>query len=50
MSKRYMKVAEIQSQGYEKAKKKVALIHEYITWQRKDFLHKESRKLCDDNL
>ena len=48
MSKRYVKGAEIQSQGYEKAKRKVALIHEHIAWQRKDFLHKESRKLCDE--
>ena len=36
-----------QSQGYEKAKRKVALIHEHIAWQRKDFLHKESRKLVN---
>ena len=48
MFKRYMKGAEAQSQGYEKAKRKVALIHEHISWQRKDFLHKESRKLCDE--
>ena len=48
MSKRYVKGAEAQSQGYEKAKRKVALIHEHISWQRKDFLHKESRKLCDE--
>lgn len=47
MSKRYVKGAEAQSQGYEKAKRKVALIHEHISWQRKDFLHKESRKLCN---
>ena len=47
MSKRYVKGAETQSQGYEKAKRKVALIHEHISWQRKDFLHKESRKLCN---
>lgn len=48
MSKRYVKGANKQSQGYEKAKRKVALIHEHIAWQRKDFLHKESRKLCDE--
>ena len=48
MSKRYVKGAETQSQGYEKAKRKVALIHEHISWQRKDFLHKESRKLCNE--
>ena len=48
MSKRYVKGAETQSQGYEKVKRKVALIHEHISWQRKDFLHKESRKLCNE--
>lgn len=48
MSKRYVKGAIQQSQGYEKAKRKVALIHEHIAWQRKDFLHKESRKLCNE--
>ena len=47
MSKRYVKGAETQSQGYEKAKRKVNLIHEHIAWQRKDFLHKESRKLVN---
>lgn len=48
MSKRYVKGLETQSQGYEKAKRKVALIHEHIFWQRKDWLHKESRKLCNE--
>ena len=48
MSKRCVKGATEQSQGYEKAKRKVALIHEHISWQRKDFLHKESRKLCNE--
>lgn len=47
MSKRYKKEAETQSKGYEKAKSKVALIHEHIAWQRKDWLHKESRKLVN---
>ncbi len=47
MSKRYVKGATEQSQGYEKAKRKVALIHEHVAWQRKDFLHKESRKLVN---
>ncbi len=48
MSKRYVKGLEQQSNGYEKAKRKVALIHEHVAWQRKDFLHKESRKLCNE--
>ena len=47
MSKRYKKGAETQSKGYEKAQRKVALIHEHVAWQRKDFLHKESRKLVN---
>lgn len=47
MSKRYVKGAEIQSSNYEKAKRKVTLIHEHISWQRKDWLHKESRKLVN---
>ena len=32
MSKRYVKGVETQSQSYEKAKRKVALIHEHIAW------------------
>ena len=47
MSKRYVKGLSEQSQGYEKAKRKVALIHEHIALQRKDWLHKESRKLVN---
>ena len=48
MSKRYVPGKEIQSKNYEKAKRKVALLHEHVSWQRKDWLHKESRKLCDE--
>lgn len=48
MSKRYAKGLQIQSSNYEKAKRKVALLHEHVSWQRKDFLHKESRKLCNE--
>ncbi len=48
MSKRYISGSETQSSNYEKAKKRVALLHEHISWQRKDWLHKESRKLCND--
>ena len=47
MSKRFVKGLSEQSKGYEKAKRKVALIHEHIAWQRKDWLHKESRKLVN---
>lgn len=48
MSKRYASGSEIQSSNYEKAKRKVALLHEHVAWQRKDWLHKESRKLCNE--
>lgn len=48
MSKRYTAGREIQSSNYEKAKRKVALLHERVAWQRKDWLHKESRKLCNE--
>lgn len=48
MSKRYVKGLDQQTRGYEIAKRKVALLHEHVAWQRKDFLHKESRKLCNE--
>ena len=48
MSKRYISGTENQSSNYEKAKRKVALLHEHVSWQRKDWLHKESRKLCNE--
>lgn len=48
MSKRYVSGSENQSSNYEKAKRKVALLHEHVSWQRKDWLHKESRKLCNE--
>jgi putative transposase len=48
MSKRYISGNENQSSNYEKAKRKVALLHEHVSWQRKDWLHKESRKLCNE--
>jgi putative transposase len=48
MSKRYTSASETQSNNYEKAKRKVALLHEHVAWQRKDWLHKESRKLCNE--
>lgn len=48
MSKRYVKGQEIQSNGYEKAKSKVARLHERVAWQRRDWLHKESRKICNE--
>lgn len=48
MSKRYVKGQEIQSSGYEKAKSRIAKLHERVAWQRKDWLHKESRKICNE--
>lgn len=48
MFKRYVKGQEIQSSGYEKAKSKVARLYERVAWQRKDWLHKESRKICNE--
>ena len=48
MSKRYVSGSDVQSSNYEKAKRKVALLYEHVAWQRKDWLHKESRKLCNE--
>lgn len=48
MSRRYMKNARKQSNGYEKAKKQVALIHKQVSDCRKDFLHKISTDLAKD--
>ena len=48
MSKRYVSGSDVQSSNYAKAKRKVALLHEHVAWQRKDWLHKESRKLCNE--
>ena len=36
------------SKRYEKQRLKVAKVHEHIANQRKDFLHKESKKLADN--
>jgi len=36
------------SRNYEKQKHKVAVIHEKVKNQRKDFLHKMSRRLADE--
>lgn len=48
MSKRYVKGLEIQSNNYYKQKQKVALSHEKVANQRKDWLHKLSRQLCNE--
>ena len=47
MSKKFVKGVEIQSNNYLKAKYKVAKLHEKVSWQREDWLHKLSRKICN---
>ena len=47
LSKLFVKGAERQSNRYYKQKRKVTKIHEKIANCRKDFLHKESRKLIN---
>lgn len=47
LDKKFVKGANIQSKNYEKEKYKVAKIHEKVANQRKDWLHKLSRQICD---
>jgi putative transposase len=47
MSRRYKIGAEKQSHRYERAKLRVALLHEHVAWTRKDWLHKLSRELAN---
>lgn len=47
MSKRFVKGLETQSSNYYRQKQKVALLHEKIANQRKDWLHKLSRQICN---
>lgn len=49
MAKEHRKLShcELGSSRYKKQKKKVARIHTHIAHQRKDFLHKESRKIAN---
>lgn len=48
MSKRFVKGLETQSSNYYKQKQKVALLHEKVANQRKDWLHKVSRQICNE--
>ena len=48
MSKRLVKGLNKQSSNYYKQKQKVALLHEKVAFQRKDWLHKLSRKICNE--
>ena len=47
MSKRFVKGLETQSSNYYRQKQKVALLHEKVANQRKDWLHKLSRQICN---
>lgn len=47
MSKRFVKGLETQSNNYYKQKQKVAKLHEKVANQRKDWLHKLSREICN---
>ncbi|MDR0785520.1 MAG: transposase [Treponema sp.] len=48
LSKLYKKGQETQSHGYEKEKRRVAVIHEKAANKRKDFLHKLSREIANE--
>jgi len=47
LSRRFIKGKEVQSNNYYKTKMKVAKLHEKVSWQRKDWLHKVSRDLAN---
>ena len=46
MSKKFVKGKQEQSQNYYKTKYKVAKLHEKVSWQRQDWLHKLSYDLA----
>ena len=48
MSKKFVKGLPKQSNNYEKEKYRVAKLHEKVTNQRKDWLHKLSREICNN--
>jgi putative transposase len=48
MDKKFVNGANSQSKNYEKAKYKVARLHEKVANQRKDWLHKLSRQICSN--
>lgn len=39
---------ESGSRNYEEQMQKIRLLHEHIANQRKDFIHKESRRIAND--
>ena len=46
LSKKFKKGAEVQSSNYYKTKYRVAKLHEKVSWQRQDWLHKLSYDLA----
>ena len=48
MSKKFVKGLSTQSNNYEKSKYQVAKLHEKVANQRKDWLHKLSREICNN--
>ena len=46
LSKKFKKGVEVQSNNYYKVKYKVAKLHEKVSWQRQDWLHKLSYDLA----
>lgn len=46
--RKFVKGKEVQSNNYYKTKMKVAKLHEKVSWQRKDWLHKISRDLANN--
>lgn len=48
MSKKFVKGLPKQSSNYEKEKYRVAKLHEKVAFQRKDWLHKLSREICNN--
>jgi putative transposase len=46
---RKLKHKKIGSSNYKKLQQKISKLHLHISNQRKDFLHKESRKVVDEN-
>lgn len=48
MSKMYEMNGKIPTFNYDKIQEKVAKLHEKVAWQRKDWLHKLSRQICNE--
>ena len=47
LARKFVKGKKIQSNNYYKTKMKVVKLHEKVSWQRKDWLHKVSRDLAN---